>query len=468
MEQTNVKAKRGKVQSHFIFAFIYAVIILFEMQLMSTISISGIDWAFSFSVLIIINLVVQSLFLYKTTGLISFVYVFVVFYYLFHFGQVIMLGFFPSYEYDYMNYVSNYMIGNPRYLKETLVLCVNCINLFVLGVILNNHQKTYTVSKKENQYDYKKNCKYVFWFLFGFRVLIDAIEVFMSFYIGYEGTFESFLPGFISALGVMGYSVIPLYYYSLGNNNKRKKFLIFIFLYLGVTMLSGSRAYQTICIISILIVYLMENKLTPRKFLVLFVFALLGLFFLDFIFDMRAEGFNAFLKSKSNVYEGQSKNIILETIGTFGETIFTPFLVFENYRSISPYWGECFVKSLAAIVPDVFGTFKDINNEAVFAKMVSSNHTIGGSFAGEMFYNFGYTYYLPTILIGFIFSKISGRVSFFIKNHRLDQIYLSLPICVLFLWWIRDGIGNMTREIVWLWLLFAVLKPFFKIKRVYD
>ncbi len=389
MEQAVATARPKQISSRSGFAFIYALIILIEMPLMATMSIDGANnWAYSYSILIIFNLIIQTIFLYRTTGLVNFLYAFVSLYYVFHFGQVIMLGLFPWYEYDYVNYITTYMSRRPEYIKETMILCVNCINLFVLGALLYNPKTVYYKKKSGVTYNYKKVCKYAFLILFSFRFLLDALALFLSFYFGYEGTFDSFVPGVISALGVMGYGIIPLYYLSLDQPKKRNRFLIFILLYLGITMLSGNRAYQVICIIGIFIVYVSQNKITPNRFVLMAFMAFLGLVFIDFIFDMRGEGFNAFLKSNTNVYDGSSKNVIFETIGSFGETIYTPYLVFENYKAVSPFWGECFFKSLATIVPDVFGYFKDINNEAVFPKMVSNGHTIGGSFAGEMYYNF--------------------------------------------------------------------------------
>ena len=441
-----------------ILSLFYTMVILIEMPLMSSMTISVGSGFESYSWLILTNFLIQTYVLYKTKGLVNFLYAFVAFYYVFHFGQVIMLGFFPWYDYDYMNYITTYMMSNPGILNETMVLCVNCINIFVLGALLCPvpHDKTKNLY---SSYDYKKICKYVFVILFSFRVILDAIDLVVAYYFGYSGTFESFLPGVFSALGLMGYSVIPLYYFSIDNPRRKRNFFFFILIYLLFTMLSGNRGHQLVCIIGLFIVHLTQTKLTPKTILVLICATFAGLMFIDFIFDIRGEGLESLLNSKTNISDSkESKNIILETLGTFGETIYTPFLVLDSYKDVKPFWGECFIKSLVSVIPDFTGTFKDLNNEAVFAKMVSSGHTIGGSFSGEMYYNFHNTYFIPTFILGYLFSMLSTRVSFYIKKGQLSQVYLSLPICVLFVWWIRDSIGNMTREIVWLWLLFFMMK----------
>ena len=465
MESNVGVIKNSKAHSRYVFAFFYTIIILGEMALMSTMDVNGSsNYAFSYSVLILFNLLLQTFVLYRTIGLVNFFYLFVVFYYVFHFGQVIMLGIFPWYEYDYDNYVETYMSRNPAHLKDTLVLCVNCINIFVLGALLAPPIGSKKRINRE-KYDYKKICKVTFFILFGFRIALDAVAMFVSFYLGYSGTWETILPGVFSALGVMGYCVIPVYYSSL-EGRKKKRFLIFIVIYLLFTMLSGHRGHQTICLAGLMIVYLLQrpNKIGVKNAILMGLLLLVGLKFLDFIFDLRAEGLNAYLNNGLSK-GGGTTNIILETIGTFGETIFTPYLVLENYKSISPFWGECFIKSIATIVPDITGDLKDNNNEAIFARMVGEGHTIGGSFAGEMFYNFGNSYYIPTLLIGMFFSRLSDKVSYFIKNERVGEAFLPLSICVIFLWWVRDSIGNITREIVWLFILFAILKSIFKFRK---
>lgn len=458
MKQNIESMNKNNVYKGNFWILIYALFVIIEILFISTINVDkGNNWTYSYSILIFVNYIVQTFLLYKRIGLINYIYIFVTFYYILHFGQVVMLGFFPWYEYDYLNYVTTYMTGNSGYLKETLDLCINCINIFVLGAVLCKPQR-YKKQLFSTRYDYKKIIKYVFLLLFSVRVVLDSIALFLSFSLGYEGTFESFIPGVISALGVMGYAVIPLYYFSIDNTKTQNHFLYFILAYLCFTMLSGNRAFQMMCIASLFITYLLLHKLTFQRFIYIVILSVLGLFFIDFIFDMRTEGFNAFLNSNSSIYDAKSKNIIFETIGSFGETIYTPYLVFEHYKVVNPFWGECFVKSLATIVPDLFGSFKEVNNEAVFAKAVSSGHTIGGSFAGEMFYNFGYTYYLPTFFIGYLFSKLSGKVTYYIKQRRIDKVYISLPVCMLLLWWTRDSVGNMTREIVWLYIIFGIGK----------
>lgn len=113
-----------------------------------------------------------------------------------------------------------------------------------------------------------------------------------------------------------------------------------------------------------------KNTLPIKKVIIYILLGFLGLLALDLVFDMRGVGVSDFF-SNLGYYIGKAlqNNIILETIGSFGETIFTPYLVLCDYGvKFSPWFGECFVKSIVSIVPDLFGWFTDINNQAIFQK----------------------------------------------------------------------------------------------------
>lgn len=176
---------------------------------------------------------------------------------------------------------------------------------------------------------------------------------------------------------------------------------------------------------------------------------------------MRETSISEFLSNISLFTESsQNSNIILETVGTFGETIYTPYLVVSDYETIHPFFGECFIKSIVAIMPDIGSVFSELNKESIYAKMLNTSSPIGGSFAGEMYYNFGSLYPIMSALIGFLFEKLSKKINMLIKTKQF--VYATLPIIILSLslWWVRDSVGNLTRQIVWFVILIFIYGGF--------
>lgn len=446
------------------YAWFWLVITLVEYLWLDMVSQQPVDFN-TVSWIITLNLLGQLLTLSKQSEpMISFFTAFIVFYYVFHFGQVVLLGLFPKYEYDYLNYVTSYMT-NGAVLHETLKLCIVSINMFFVGGLFLKHlpmQKNVSIECEVN----KKNVgKTIFYFLFPFRIGLDAVQVAAAIIGGYEAAniVTNMVPGYMATLANMWYAVVPLYYLELKTKPERKRFILLVVLYMVMTMVTGNRGHQMVGIVSLfIVVVLLEQRITARQWVKYMFIAIVGMFFIDVIYDLRNMGINAFFKDYSGIVENSaSTNIILETLGTFGETVYTPYLVVEGYGNVyHSFFGECFLKSIFSIVPDVTGGFKDINNQAIFQKQLGTESAIGGSFCGEMYYNFGLLYPLLSLIIGFIFAKVSFKICQALKSGRYYKLMLLLPFAVLFIWWVRDSIGNMTRQVVW----FAIMIYFLKSK----
>lgn len=419
------------------------------------------------SIVILTNLVFQII-CWKTLGhrLISFYFSFIVIYYLFHFGQIFITGLFPTYQLDYLNYVTTYM--NNQFLGKTINLCITVINCFYLGGLLvssNNKKNSYL-----SNYTYRDVAKKLFFFLLPLRIVVDLVLMMVAMYLGYYGVLavNEKIPGIIAVLAGMWYAIIPLYYLSLKNSNNNKKcnmYCILVLLYLCATMLTGGRGHQVVAIISLMIVVLLTSKRINLKMLSKYaMYSLIGVVFIDIIYSMRETSISQFLNDFGSFTESTSKsNIIVETIGTFGETIYTPYLVIEQFgHEIKPFFGEAFLKSIVSIWPDIFHSFKTINNEAIYTKVLDTESAIGGSFAGEMYYNFGSLYPLPSIFFGALFQKLSSKIVSSLTTKHYIQAYLPVVIFALSLWWIRDCIGNLTRQIVWMIALMYLFGGFKK------
>lgn len=452
-------------------AFVWLLVIFLEASLLSS-NILRTDSYEKFSIIIIANLIAQLLTL-KICGcrICSFFSAFIILFYIFHMGQVVMLGIFPNYEYEYVNYITTYM-HNSTIAKDTIIMCIVCINAFFFGGIIATGKNVIIEASGEKQKNLFHSGKWMFLLLFPFRFYTDLMQVIAALSGNYSSTFDVSLigGGVTSALASIWYISLPLYYLELESKN-RKKYIFFVVCYLAFGMLSGARGHAVIGLLGLMLVVILKKNILPiRKIIFYILLGLLGLLLLDLVFDMRGVGVSEFFSNIGYyISKALQNNIILETIGSFGETIFTPYLVLCGYGTLfSPWFGECFVKSIVSIVPDLFDWFADINNQAIFQKMLHSAHTIGGSFAADMYYNFGDLYWLGSAIIGFIYARYSLKVSFAIKNANYYYVYKYIPFLCLSLWWIRDSIGNMTRILVWTLLILYILNNIFKTSRRYK
>jgi len=429
--------------------------------------LEGISW------IIIFNYVFQALcWKIAKRDFVSYFFAFVSFYYVFHFGQVVVTGLLPNYQLDYLNYVTSYMDGPS--LGPTIEICVFCINYFYIGGLLFNYQI------KQNDKT-SKRCvgKKLFWLLFPLKLCLDVITLVVALTLGYHGVnfVVNSLPGFFVCLADLWYCTIPLYYLSLikeGHKKKARNLIIWTILYMCITMLTGGRGHQTVAIVSMLIVvYVTQNKVNYRQLVKYGVFAVIGLFFIDIVYAFRETSISEFFANMSKFTESEdNSNIIIETIGTFGETIFTPYLVYDGMgKSFSPSFGEAFIKSLAGIIPDVTGMLRDINNDAIFPRKLGTQNAIGGSFAAEMYYNFKSLYPVFSLIIGAVYSSLSNKINTLIRLGHYTSVTFAIAVCGLSIWWIRDSVGNLTRQVCWIYFLiyfFGGFRPvvYHKLKQI--
>lgn len=424
-------------------------------------SLNSISWV------IVLNYIFQSItWKIAKRDFVSHFFAFVSFFYIFHFGQVVVTGLLPDYKLDYLNYVTTYM-DSPN-LGPTIELCVFCINYFFIGGLLFKY--------KTSRQDYipRRNVgRKLFWLLFPLKICFDLITLLVALTLGYNGVnmVVNSIPGVFVCFADLWYCTIPIYYLSLvqdGQAKKARNLIVWTIAYMCVTMLSGGRGHQTVAIISMLIVvYVCQNKINYKQLIKYGVCGIAGLFFIDIVYAFRETSISDFLGNMSSFTESkEGSNIFIETIGTFGETIFTPFLVIEGYgKNFHPFFGEAFVKSIAGIIPDVTGMLKDINNDAIFARRLGTKNAIGGSFAAELYYNFGSLYPLMSFLIGAVYSSLSNKINIQIRQKHYSSVMFTIALCGLSIWWVRDTIGNLTRQVCWIYLLiyfFGGFKPIIK------
>lgn len=437
------------------FVAIWLVITCIEWQWhyeMNSQGMALISWV------VILNLLFQTLTLkWCRLSLISFFYAFIFFYYIFHFGQVFILGLFPHYRLDYLNYVEVYMTDSNVF-NETIKLCIISINSFFVGGLL---AKDGVVNEKTNcnRSSFSIVIKKTFLLLLPFRLFVDGVQLYAASVLGYYGAIKAtnMIPGVIASIGNMWYALVPLYYLTLNTQTKKKSYLIVILLYMVVTMLTGNRGHQIVCLASLMIVML--STLRKIKFVTIAKYGLMvwvGMLFVDIVYSMRETSISDFFANPTAFMDStENSNILVETIGTFGETIYTPYLtIMGNGCEYHTWFGEAFVKSVVGVIPDVFGWFKEINNAAIFPKNLGTKSAIGGSFCGEMFYNFKGVYPLMSAFFGCVYCYLSNIACASIKTRKYENAIMAIIICSLALWWVRDAIGNLTRQIVWMyWIL---------------
>lgn len=443
--------------------------IIFATLEVKSISLSGIFTIFA--VMVMVTIAIQIVLL-KMAGIdfISPIMFFLLFCYVFHFGQILVTN---IYEFDYTNYVTLYMARNMDTLRETIMVCFNGMNFTFFGVLLYSmlHKNISLESDEVDEIEERRKClvvgKVLFLISTPFRFYQDIRQLLAATTLGYHGAINlTSVSGVFGAIAGFWYSSIIFLY--IGRRNR-------YYLWLGVTyaaftMLTGNRGHQLTNIIVMVLVYFHVEKIRPTikqiiKFGLLVYF---GLLFVDMIMNFRRVGISHFF-SNIGYYltESLKANILFETIGSFGETIFTPFIVIEQMgKEISPFIGEAWLCSILTIIPNIGGITTYTNLHSNYPKMLIQSHAIGGSYIGDLYYNFRGAYWIVALVVGMILCSFSMKYKDAVANRRYSKLIIYVPFFYNSFWWVRDSLGNLTRPLVWQILLSLIILNIFSSRRV--
>ena len=446
------------IRKNFCIVSIMILVVFFENIILDSLkldSLSHDDLITTFATIIVINFAIQIIsLLCANIPIMSPVMLFIIFGYVFHFGQLLMSN---VYEFDYLNYLDVYMFRDKDALITTLIISLNALNAVSVGALISTMipRKSNHVEKIINDDTLEKQkCFVVGVTLFvistPFRLIIDASQMIAAVRYGYAGAINALsLPGVFSAIAGFWYGAVLLMYVGKGN----KKIFWACIAYAVLTMLSGNRGHQITNILIMVMIYVHVEQIRP-SFSKVLKYGFLGymmLIFIDVVMSFRSLGIEHFF-SNFQMYFLQSfkSNILFETIGSFGETLYTPFLVIQQMGSqLNPFFGECLVYSIGTLIPDIGGITSYTNIASNFAKMIDTSNAIGGSFIGDLYYNFRSLYWAVAALFGYAFCRCSINYRICIEEHEFSKLIFYIPIFTNTLWWVRDAIGNEMRPLVW-------------------
>lgn len=447
-----------KIQSAFVFYFFLIEFLFIIIFLNLITSFSYTQMAIVSIVQLILNLMALK-FLVKL-DFISIPCMFVLFTFIFHCGEILKYGFdIPGTDYFPLElYASNFEIS-----KAFIFYLLSQAFIFLgIGVSIKPSQNSiYRI----NQLSMKlpKDSKNTGRILFGIgiipRLFLDVYQLYISSRGGYMALFTENIPQFVSTLAF--FFDAGVIYLLISESDKKKTTTIFwgVLLYKAFTMLSGSRQ-DKVCflLIWIYIYYLIKNKLNIKKTLVLIIMSFLGFYFISSIGAGRVNSdieFGGFL-STINTFSYTIGSSLSEFGSAFNTLVlavkYTPF-------NISYGYGLSFVAAIVSCVPLLVARIPLLADKTIFITQLPGciYHSLGGSFLGELFYNFSWIGPVFCIFIG----SILGKSHYGIKNkdNNLSNVACLYSVIgtAMFLY-VRGYVTDMGQKIIWLSILLIILK----------
>lgn len=456
------------INLYILLALILSVIVYFTGQ-NKTFS----DFLVTMAVVSLLQLILNMFFLkLRKINLFSPISLFIIFLYIFNFGQVLLKGFVPNY--DFLFDVSDH-IGQQLYIK-TSIFCLVIIFLFVVGVLISYKDVNASKDMKdyhEHYYIYCKPIGFILLFLsLPFMLYLDITKILASISGGYQAIFDIEKPGFFGILSYLFLPAIILLLFAY-KDNKFTVRVIFILtvLYKIMTMLGGQRGYAVVFIIVLSYIFVSKVQRISLRNSILYTFiAYFILNILSVIKSIRGISDKNFGTLSNAFSETLENNIIFKTLEEFGGTLYTTSLALSYYPdTLSNLHGSGYFFPLLTVFPNVGGILNQFTDNNWAVQLSSLVPGIGGSFIAEIYVNFGqYFSYLFPILLGMLMGKLSYIYEQKVKyNHYLIISMYAITFSMSLLW-VRGSFEILVRNTIWpaimIYLLYFILKNTFRKK----
>ncbi len=285
---------------------------------------------------------------------------------------------------------------------------------------------------------------------------LNAYSIYLSIKGGYLNTFLAIPGWFIIFKYLFNVSVIG---FIICNKNKKKKALLILLatiIFNLISMLSGGRIEATITIIITCIVYknFVGVKFTVFKTLLFVLLAVAFLNTITYIGDSRIFGFEI-QDWASNLF---SAKFIKKILGDFGGTLISVVKSFEAFPEYVDYnYGKTYFISLMEIFPKVNALIPDFAKDTIFIFNFADHNYLGGSYIGELYFNFG-QWSLPfASVIGVFAAKIYFTLKNAAEENKVLLYLVTIPLAFPFLTWVRGYAVSFVRAFFWLSLLIYLL-----------
>lgn len=409
-----------------------------------------------------------TVFLIKSHGFFSLSKIFVLLLYLFNFGQVILYGILDP-NYRYVNSITQY----PKEIyTKALMLAFMCISFTAVGIITNVDSQEnidYSNNNLDELNNYKSNLSksigiVILVISLPFQAYISFSNIMASKVVGYTNAFNGGFIFSIGSLAVIGFAMMIV-------SSRRYNFLFIIAacFYL-VSMISGDRDMPVINLLLLLYVYSFRNialfqKQKFRKIVVIIILVYAGFMFLESIEVMRSGGAFDINSFQSAFEKTANRGVIKSACYEFGSTIYTTSATIDYLNKTSGFgYGTTILFSPLAALPNFLININsfiegNLNYGLILQKYGISGiwSNIGGSYVGELVYNFGYLSIVFAFVFGRIISSISNKLDSFLVNEDYYHASYYFGLYVGFVYWVRAYFYNGARVFVWSSIIIFIL-----------
>ena len=386
----------------------------------------------------------------KSTGI--YVSLFIFFSWFFHCGQIIKYAFEIEGEVNlsFFNYGDNQDFLNAfkfYFFSQFILVC---------GILFGIANSVGDSGEKINgiTLDLKKAATVLVLIGVFPRLYIDITKLIISVRSGYLATYQLYVPTVLGSLAFLFDSGCFLFLYITFGEKGNTTLFVGMIIYKFIVMLSGARQYA-VCYLVVWIVFYFWSlrKITLKNKIILFIFAYFALVVIDFIGTVRTDGFT--LDGLSHIFDFKRNTLIGDTLGEFGAAFSSLVVAIRYVPSVTPHgMGNSYIAAILSAIPLTVSKIPFLKNGVAYITLLPNTFAFGGSYLGELFYNFSYFGILGAFVVGYAVGKIQNTIN---NDSNIIKTVWSCVVFYRLLLFIRGYVTDMGQQCIWLWFVLFVL-----------
>lgn len=397
--------------------------------------------------------------------------IFLLFTYIFYFGQFLLL--IIGAEFQYGSTILSGLLSEED-LFRTGVFIQNYMTILHLGVLISTTRINYycnmeKLSKRKDLFSQKSEAAFkkvaITLFLISivptFMILINNIQI--TFTSGYGAIFQSesyTSGGFDNIERFFSQFIIPSFLMLLiafKNNKKLKIINLFLFMYLALYFLSGSRLNGILVLAALVLIQ--HNWYKPySKQTILKISAYITAIIL--LVTIISASRNAIATTDdpisllTNIIENLFiNNPLILALQEAGYTFLAITTVLTNCPSLVSYnFGQSYLDGFLMLFPNLFWDVHpaaNTNTDIVFKGFLTKYGGMGSSFIAEAYFNFGMFSLLLAPLFGILIGILTKKIIKHSKEQNIIKFYLFIYIAQFSLFYVRSDTVSFWRNFIY-------------------
>lgn len=295
------------------------------------------------------------------------------------------------------------------------------------------------------------------------RLYLDILSLVGARANGYEGVYSIYFPQAIQSIAFFFDAGLFFLLYAQTDRRKQKFYLVAVIVYKCIMMSTGARQDKVAFLLVWLYVYFfIINKITVKKLALLVVVCIAGFMFVSAIGTIRVNDTVSLSQTLSLLQSGTMNNVIGGALGEFGSAFDTLEVAIKYTPSEIPFgWGKSYVAGLLSIIPLLVNQIPSLAKAVIFVNQLPKHVTfaLGGSFLGELFYNFSWFGIIGSSVVGAFITKLHNGI---VDDSSCDIFYKAWYsiLATAMILFVRGYFTDMMQKLVWTYIAIYIIRMY--------